>query len=319
MRKEGEKAMKRIFLLCVAVAIMVAACANEEQSVVLEKFIPVTDENDCKIELDSKYWYDKGYVDVYFSASYPLVYKLVNYMAASAASGQGAPEGTIDSQEANRWQLKKIILSYELPGVPGVDGDAWRRREVLSQAVVDPEGGKAAGSVELFTNEQFTNLQQIFSLFASAQATFDWRTYPIIVTVQAEGVKLGGGDVIRTNKLRFNLVPVYAISAMSRIVYPVDPDWPTDEEIDNDSTMTDAQKEQARYDRDKDIYDTQMLHCAFPTEHLTGGCFPGVDGALVDCHTWEGSAGLIEALYPGYACCPPEEPDEPQEPEAETP
>lgn len=318
MRYKGEKAMKRVVLAAVAALFLTIACANSEQSVVLEKFIPWSEVENCKVEVESKYWFTRGVMDIYFTANYRLFFKVVNYMAVSSQTGETNPEQPIDIHEANRWKLEYMNLEYELPPVPGINANAWAPRKVRQDAVLDPEGGKAAGHVELLTNEQWNNLVQIFETLMTAGVSFDWETYPLIVTLQAEGRKLGGGDLIRTNKLSFNLVPIYGESVMSGALYPVDATWPTDEEL-AEQNLLEADFEQAKYERDKEIYEVIMEYCDFPTEHLVGGCYPGMDGGLVDCYTWEGGGDYVKALYPGYECCPKKQPDEPEEPETATP
>ncbi len=317
MRYDGEKAMKRVVLAAVAALFLTIACANSEQSVILEKFIPLSEQNSCKLDVASILWYDIGYMDIYFTQQYLLPFKMVNYMNVSSQTGDMNPEQSYDIHEANRWKLERLILEYELPPVPGVDGGAWATRTVESGVLIDPEGGKIAGAVDLFTTAQHTNLRNIFTTLFNAGVIFDWETYPIIVDVQGEGIKLGGGDRIRTNKLRFSLVPLYGLSVMMGSVYPVNDDWPTDEEL-QEQYPVEAAYEQAKYERDKEIYDVIMEYCYFPTSHLEG-CFPGQDGALLDCYTFGGADDLIRSLFPGYECCPIEQPDEPEEPETATP
>jgi len=307
--------MKRlIFFITVAAIFTASSCANSEQSVFLEKFIPWTLDEGCKITVNTDKAYSTGYIDVYFTDRYVLPFKIVNEMVTSKQTGQGAEGAPYDTAEANYWILKKIILWYELPPVPGVDDSVWGRREIIESILVDNEGGELAAAVQILTWKMADNLRAIFALFAANNASFDWETYPIIVTVQAEGIKQGGGDVIRTNKLKFKLVPQYGKAIRFGAVYP-DKGWPTDEEIE--SQYPPAEWEQQKYERDKDKYDTIVAFCDFSSNHLLG-CAPGQDYGLVDCYTDYGFYEAIEALLPSWNCCPIEKPEEPQEPEQET-
>ncbi len=302
-------------IVAAMLVVVVGACANSEQSVFLEKFIPWSPAESCKVTPETKLWYDTGYVDVYFTDEYWLPFKIVNEMVTSAATGQGVEGATYDTAEANYWTLKKVILWYELPPVPGVDESVWRRREVVSGVKVDNAGGMISGFVQILTWQMVDNLRAIFALFMANNAAFDWDTYPIIVTMQAEGIKQGGGDVIRTNKLNFKLVPLYGERVRVGAIYP-DKGWPTDEEIE--AQYPPSEWEQQKYERDKDKYDTIVTFCDFSSDHLVGGCAPGQDYGLVDCYTAFGYDAAIEALFPEWNCCPVERPDEPQEPEQGT-
>lgn len=318
MRNEGEKAMKSVILTAVMALLLGVSCANSDQSVFLEKFIPLSPESNCAVAPESKFWYDTGYIDIYFTDEYYLPFKIINETGVSATSGSGAPEAPIDSAEANLWKLKYIILDFELPPInfpPTVmDPANWSKRRVISQAIVDNNGGMVAGAVQVFTNEQHDDLLSIFATFASMGQTFDWETYPIIVTVQAEGEKQGGGDTIYTNKLKFKVIPVYGDMVRAGAIYP-DGNWPTDEEIEAQYPLP-TDQEQAKYERDKEIYDTMVSFCDFSQEHLIG-CLVGQDYGLIDCYTYVGAYDAIEALYTGYNCCPLEKPEEPEEPGAE--
>ena|GEM_PF-1329703 len=316
MREQGVKAMKSVIVIAVMAIIVSAGCANSEQSIFIDSFIPALPENNCTISLDSKVYYSKGFVDIYFTDNYSLTFRLVNEMGTTAETGQGTPDAPIDSQEANIWKMKYVILEYELPGVPAMDASVWGRREIPAQILVDNDGGKITKTIELLTAEQHLNLRQIFSAFDSFNppVSFDWETYPIIVTVQAEGEKQGGGDIIRSNKLQFQLVPAYGEMIMAGAVY-LDKGWKSDEEIKADSKGNLTVEEQLLYERDKDIYDTIMNYCDFPTEHLVG-CLPGQDFGLVDCYTYMGVDQAIEALLPSYNCCPKKAPEAPTAPDS---
>ncbi len=321
MRYKGEKAMKSVLLTAIMAGLLGFSCANSDQSVFLEKFIPLSPETQCAVTPESKFWYDTGYIDIYFTDEYYLPFKIVNEMGTSATAGSGVNEAPIDSAEANLWKLKYMILDFELPPIlsnfpPTVmDPANWEKRKVVSQAVVDNDGGMVAGAVQIFTMEQHADLISIFSSFAAMGQTFDWDTYPIIVTAQAEGEKQGGGDTIYTNKLKFKMVPVYGDMVRAGAIYP-DGNWPTDEEIDDQYPLP-ADQEQAKYDRDKEIYDTMLTFCDFATSHLIG-CLIGQDYGLVDCYTYVGAYDAIEALYTAYNCCPLEKPEAPKEPGTES-
>ncbi len=300
-------------IVLVLAMIGASACANSEQSVFLQKFIPWSEDTGCKISTGSQEAYSTGYVDVYFTNEYWLPFQIVNEMVSSAVAGQGVEGATYDTAEANYWVLKKMILWYEVPPVPDVDGDAWERREIVAEVMVDNAGGELGGMVQILTWDMADNLRTIFARFRANNAEFDWGTYPIVVTVQAEGIKQGGGDVIRTNKLRFNLVPQFGSSVRFGALYP-DKGWPSDEDIE--AQYPPADWEQKKYERDKDKYDTIMAYCDFSSDHLVG-CAPGQDYGLVDCYTASGYAEALEALFPTWNCCPYEAPEEPKEPEEE--
>lgn len=315
MKYEGEKAMKSVVLTAIMALLLGVSCANSEQSVYLEKFIPLSSDTNCAVTTESKLWYDTGYIDIYFTDQYYLPFKIINEMAVSATAGMGAEGAPIASAEANQWKLKYVILDFEMPPInfpPTVmDPANWQKRKVISQAIVDNNGGAVAGAVQLFTNEQHADLLAIFATFASMGQSFDWETYPIVVTMQAEGEKQGGGDTIYTNKLKFRVIPVYGDMVRAGAIYP-DGNWPTDEQIEADNPLP-ADQEQKKYERDQEIYETMIQFCDFSAQHLTG-CLIGQDYGLVDCYTYGGAYDAIEALFPSHNCCPKEKPTEPTEP-----
>jgi hypothetical protein len=240
---------------------------------------------------DSKLWYNRGYIDVYITDQYMLPFKI------------------IDSRETGDWRLEQMLFSYELPPVPGIDG-VWGDRTIRSFSVAESDQGVTVGTVQILTKEMHANMVEIFLTFFGAGISFDWETYPMIVTVRAAGVRPGSDKLIYTNELRFELVPLYGESIRDGARY-TDGNWPTDEDIERDNPPVDWDEE--KYERDKEIYDAMMISCDFSQTHLVG-CLPGQDHGMIDCYTFIGADAQIEALYPEYKCCPKEEPDEPQAP-----
>jgi len=264
----------------------------DEPTVVLESFIPLMEDDGCEVAPDSHQWYSRGYLDVAFATQYRLPFR------------------TIDSLPAEPWQLTRMTFSYELPPIPGVDPAVWDDRTVHSFPRAESDGAVTVATVLLVTDEIYKNLIEIFDIFASSGVSFDWESYPVVVTVQAAGVRPGNETLIWTGELIFELVPLYAQSIRSAAIYP-DKAWPTDQKIEAEYPPTEwAEK---KYERDKDIYDTMLLNCDFSEDHLIG-CLPGQDYGLIDCYTYTEAATTIETLFPGYLCCPKDEPVAPVEP-----
>lgn len=266
---------------------------DDESAVRLENFVPLTAANGCEAHPNATQWYTKGFIDVFITDQYTLPFK------------------TVDTGKDGDWRPLMMTLSYELPPLPGLDAAAWEERTVYSIPVAESAGGVTVGTVQILTDEMHENLVQIFDAFAAMAVKFDWETYPMIITVRAAGTRPGSDRISHTNELRFDLVPSYGDHIRDGALY-LDKGWPSDEEIAADFPLPQDQ-EQAKYERDKDIYDTMMLNCDFSQTHLAG-CLPGQDYGLIDCYTFTEAADQIEGLYPEYDCCPKEEPAEPQAP-----
>ncbi len=307
--------MRQIAVALLAGLTMIA-CVNNDQSVYLKKFVP-PDES-CKVSIDSELWYETGYLDIMMASNYELIFYIKNEMARSATMNQGSELAPIDTAESNYWRMEWVELSYDVPPITDFNPTVWGDRDAVSRIIVDANGGEMIGGVYLLTKEQYQNLIEMHN----ATPDFDWNTYPIIISVAARGVKQGGGNEIKTNALKFNLVPTYAKMIQQGWGYPEPENTQPQEEI-NEMPEGKA-KDDAQKARDKRIYKPIVDNCVFGSSPVSG-CIIGRDWALINCYAGtftsvDGkkditAAKLLEGMFKGYKCCPLEKPTAPEEEE----
>ncbi len=331
--------MKKFFIPVIFAALLMGACVEKSNLVVLDKFVPITPQNNCSVMPGGDIYYHKGYIDLAFTRRYILPYEVVNYMNSSQVDGSGAPDAPISSINTNRFMVKYVEIEYEWDPRPQADGsrlqlrDAlWggtRRIEVNEAIVVDSDGGQATGMVDIFTEAQAIDLLENVS-------GFDWIASPLIIKLRVLG-KLTDGTKIKTNTLTFNLIPSFGDTIQMGSVYRIPPGGFAD---------------------DKEHWEQIRSMCAF-NNPILGGCFSGQDYSMVNCYAdmsnmpgnneWQKYiatsrchlgkdtdcydpayhvASVVEVVFNGfrksadevangtyYACCPSELPPEPEEEE----
>ena len=160
--------MKKIFIHVIFAAIMMGACADKNNLVVLDKFIPIDPQSQCQISPGGDRYYSKGYIDLAFTPRYLLAFQVTNYLSSSRVEGAGVPDAPINSAETNSFRVKHAEIEYEWDPRKQDDGktivlnnELWgkkRRVEIHEAIVVQPEGGEIAAFVDIFTVPQAEDL-----------------------------------------------------------------------------------------------------------------------------------------------------------------
>jgi hypothetical protein len=324
--------MRKIFFLALIVASMVlGACVEQHNLVVLDKFVPISTQDQCQIKAGGDRYYTKGYIDLAFTDQYLLPFQITNYIQSSEVSDVGSSGAPISSAETNRFFVKWVEVKYEWDPRPQADNrqlalttDLWNkaRRIEVHGVVADPEGGQNAGAVDIFTEAQARDLLAHVN-------DIDWVASPLLIKMKVVG-EITDGTEIDTNTLHFNIIPTFGESIQMGSTY---------------------REPAGGFADDKEKYDTIMAMCAFE-EPLVGGCLIGQDSAVVNCYAgdtpWQkyiatsrchldptvtdcyyngyGAASVVEVIYNKYKksatdsgyyyCCPGEEPEAPEEEEA---
>ena len=325
--------MRKFFILTLMVAcLMMVSCVERRNRVILEKFVPITSDNDCKIKVGGDTYYTEGKIDLAFTFDYLLGFQMTNYIPATDG-------GTTDltTAEANYFYADKAEIEYEWDPKPQADGrklsldqKLWNKktRKTVHSIVITPDGGQAAGYIHIFEEAQAKNLLEHVN-------DIDWIASPLIVKVRVIG-KLADGTTVKTNKMNFNIIPTFGTTVQQGSVYLI-PDGGFQETTDLDGNKVSAAKNE---------YNTIMAQCAFQNAVL--GCYVGQDSSMVNCYAgdeaWErfiaetycqseqscyipgyAAAGVVEMIYNTlkkssdetgyYACCPGEAPEAPEEKE----
>ncbi len=317
--------MRKIFIFTLVVsALLLGACVEKRNLVVLDKFVPRNDS--CAIEAGGDVYYTKGYIDLAFMDRYRLGYEIINYISSGAASKVNG-DMTVDTAETNYFYAKWAEIEYEWDPRQQADGkqlqlnpNLWNgttRVEVTNAVVVGPEGGEAAGMVDVLTEVQARDLlAHVYDI--------DWIASPLIVKLKVFG-ELTDGTEIETNTLRFNLIPQFGDSIKMGSIY-----------YEPAGGFADICAE----------YDKIIEMCAFG-EPLNGcivgqdsfvNCYAGdsnwmeyvaksrchLDPADSDCYyVGYGAKSVVEVYYNAYKksatdggyywCCPAVAPEEPEE------
>ena len=330
--------MRKFFILTLMVAcLMMVACVERRNRVILDKFVPITAEDNCAIKVGGDTYYTEGVIDLAFTFDYRLGFQITNYIPSSGNSGS---ESSLTTNEANYFYADEAEIEYEWDPEPQADGrklsldqKLWNKktREALHDIVVNPDGGQAAGFVHIFEEAQAKNLIEHVN-------DIDWIASPLVVKIRIIGV-LADGTTVKTNKMNFNIIPTFGTTVQMGSTYYI-PEGGFQDETDDTGKVT---KSAAKAE-----YDAIMAQCAFE-EAILGGCFYGQDSAMLNCYAgdtaWErfivetycqseqscyipgyAAAGVVEMIYntlkkPAsdngyYACCPGQAPEEPEEEDA---
>jgi hypothetical protein len=328
--------MRKFFILTLMVAsLMMVSCVERRNRVILEKFIPVSQEDGCEIKVGGDKYVVTGKIDLAFNFDYQLAFQMTNYIPSSSGGGS---ESSLTTGEANYFYAEKVEIEYEWDPRQQADGrklsldqKLWNKktRKTEHRIVVSPDGGQAAGRVSIFEEAQAKNLLEHVK-------DIDWVASPLIVKIRVIG-ELADGTEVKTNKMNFNIIPNFGESIQMSSVYPY-PAGGFQDEAGSDGKTVCAAKVQ---------FNAIKNACAF-NDPIVNGCFEGQDNAQVNCFAgdtpWEryiaetycqsetscyitgyAAASVVEVVYntmkkPAddnnyYACCPSELPEEPECPE----
>lgn len=333
--------MKRIFIVTLMiVSMMMVACVERRNRVIIEKFIPISEEDQCIVKPGGTRYETKGHIDLALTSRYQLAFEMTNYISSSKAGAAGSSAAPIEGGEANNYYVQWAEIKYEWDPKAQPNGaqirltqDLWNKakRTEIHGVVIEPEGGQAAAVIDIFTEAQARDLLDA----VKNSPTFDWIASPILVKVKVHG-ELSNGEDVNTNTLTYNIVPSYGESIQQGSVYYIPP------EGFGDPNSEDKQK---AYEAQKAEYDAIVKQCGF-LDPIYNGCLAGQDTAISNCYAgdsdWQreilesegmtyipgyAAAGVVEAIYNNhkkdssitgyYACCPISEPEEPEEPEKE--
>ncbi|MBO4711978.1 hypothetical protein J5681_08740 [bacterium] len=319
--------MRKFFILTLMVAsLLMVSCVERRNRVILEKFVPISADDDCAVKVGGDKYYTEGVIDLAFTFDYKLGFQMTNYIPSSDGGNTD-----LTTAEANYFYAKWAEIDYEWDPKPQADGrklsldqKLWNKktRKSVHGIVVTPDGGQAAGWIHLFEEAQAKNLLEHVD-------DIDWIASPLVIKMRIIG-ELADGTEVKTNKMNFNVVPTFGSTIQMGSVYLI-PDGGFQA---SDDGKTSAEKAE---------YDAIMAQCAF-SDPLLNGCFYGQDSAAVNCYAgdteWErfivetyggtyipgyAAAGVVEMVYNTlkksadesgyYACCPGEAPEAPEEDE----
>lgn len=327
---------KVFFLTLIAASLILGACVEQHNLVVLDKFVPISPKDQCDIKVGGDRYYTKGYIDLAFTDRYLLPFQITNYISSSVVSDVGSGNAPISGGEANKFFVKRVEIKYEWDPRPqsggaqlALDGSLWNtaRRIEVHGVVVDPEGGQNAAAVDIFTEAQSKDLlDQFVNPSKSSAKNFDWIASPLLIKVKVIG-DITDGSEIQTNTLTFNVIPTFGETIQMGAIY---------------------REPAGGFADDQEKYDTIMAMCSFE-EPLINGCLVGQDSSMVNCWAgdtpWQknvatsnchldptitdcyyngfGAASVVEvvankftksAIDSGYYyCCPGKEPEAPEE------
>ena len=322
--------MRKFFILTLMVAsLMMVSCVERRNRVILEKFIPITADDDCQIKAGGDTYYTEGQIDLAFTFDYKLGFQMTNYIPSSDGGNTD-----LTTAEANYFYAKEAEIEYEWDPKPQADGrklsldqKLWnkKKRESLHGIVITPDGGQAAGWVHIFEEAQIKNLLDHVD-------DIDWIASPLVIKMRVIG-ELADGTTVKTNKMNFNIIPSFGTSIQMGSVYLMPEGGFQDTTDDNGKKVSAAKQE----------YDAIMAQCAFESP-MINGCFYGQDYAMVNCYAGDedwarfitesnggtyipgyAAAGVVEMIYNTikktgdiqgtYVCCPGEAPEAPEEEE----
>ena len=326
--------MRKFFILTLMVAcLMMVSCVERRNRVILEKFVPISEEDDCAVKVGGDKYYTEGKIDLAFNFDYKLAFQMTNYIPASSGGNTD-----LTTSEANYFYAEEAEIEYEWDPKPQADGrklsldqNLWnkKKRESVHGIVISPDGGQAAGWIHIFEEAQAKNLLEHVN-------DIDWIASPLVVKVRIIG-ELADGTTVKTNKVNFNIIPTFGTTIQMGSVYLV-PDGGFQDTTDANGKKVSAAKQE---------YDTIMAQCAFQNS-VVGGCFSGQDFSQINCYAketgpWEAwekyitdtysgtyipgyeAAGVVELIFNTfkkdasetgyYACCPGSAPEAPEEEE----
>lgn len=318
--------MKKLFIFTlITTALILGACVEKRNMVILDKFVPISTATQCSITAGGELYYTKGEIDLAFTDRYILPFQITNYISSGAASKVNG-DVIVDSGETNYFYAKWVELEYEWDPRAQADGkqlqlnpNLWNgtRRIEVHGVVASPSGGQNAGAVDILTEVQSRDL-------LAHVEDIDWIASPLIIKMKIIG-ELTDGTKIETNSMRFNLVPYFGDTIqMGSVFY----------------------EPAGGFADDCALHETIVAQCGF--NDAVVGCIPGQDSSLMNCYAGDsdwmeyiaksrchldpavsdcyypgyGAASVVEVIYNAYKksatdggyfwCCPGEEPEEPE-------
>jgi len=328
--------MRKFFILALMVAsLMMVSCVERRNRVILEKFVPIAENNSCQIKVGGDTYYTEGWLDLAFNFDYKLGFQITNYIPKSDGGNSSA---SLTTGEANYFYADEAEIEYEWDPKPQADGrkltleqKLWneKKRVAVHDIVVSPDGGQAAGWIHIFEEAQAKNLLEHVN-------DIDWIASPLVVKLRIIG-KIADGTQVKTNKMNFNIIPTFGSSIQMGSVYYM-PEGGFQDTTDENGKKVSAEQQE---------YDMIMAQCAFK-DPLIGGCFVGQDSSQVNCYAGDSdwarfvteqycqsetscyipgyaAAGVVEMIFNtlkkssddsgSYVCCPGEAPAAPEEEE----
>jgi len=318
--------MRKFFILTLMVAsLMMVSCVERRNRVILDKFVPISAQENCEIKTGGDKYQTEGSIDLAFTNDYELAFQITNYIPSSDG---GSSE--LATAEANYFYAEKVEIEYEwYPYKQETTGaqlklnqKLWNKktRNTEHRIVVGPDGGQAAGWVHIFEEAQILNLLE------NDVNNYDWIANPLIIKVRVIG-ELADGTTVKTNKMNFNIIPTFGTSIQMGSVY-LEPEggFPAPEE---GNTLS------------QEEYDAIMGSCAFSDAPVMNGCLYGQDDSLHNCYAgdteWQryivesngwtyipgyAAGGVVEMIYNNYKktaaingtylCCPSQAPQAPE-------
>lgn len=282
--------------------------------VLLDKFVPIKDTNNCEIKVGVDTYCTEGQIDLAFTFDYILGFQMTNYIRSSDVY---AKEAEIEYE----WDPKPQSDGRKLT----LDKELWRKktRKLAYGGIVVITGIQTADFVHIFEEAQAKDLLDHVD-------DINWIESPLIIKMRIIG-ELADGTEVKTNKMNFNIVPTFGKTIQTGSVYLVPEGGFQDTTDDNGKKVSAEQQE----------YDTIMAQCSFQ-DPLLNGCFSGQDSSQVNCYAgdsdWEkyvtetyggtyikgyGAASVVETIFNTYkkgtsdnghfTCCPYEAPEAPEE------
>ena len=337
--------MRKFFILTLMVAsLIMVSCVEKRNLVTLDRFVPITPDDNCEIKPGGEHIQMEGMIDLAFTSDYRLAFQITNNIPSGTGGGS---ESSLTTTETNYFYADKVEIEYDwwpktqekTDGQPRLklDQSLWNKntRTMDYPIMALPNGSQYAGYVHVFNDAQAKDLLR--NLLEEAP-TFDWIENPLTVKIRVIG-ELSDGTEVKTNQLKISIRPNFGQTIQAGSVYYTAKDE-EDQPVTDENGKVIRTKEQAEWDR-------QHNQCSFG-EPVVNGCLPGQDTSQVNCHAgdspWHkyivekyckeepchvytagsGAAEVVTMIYNSYKkagedgkylCCPLSENEEPEDPE----
>ena len=318
--------MKKILIFAViASALMLGACVEKRNLVLLDKFVPITSQTQCKITAGGDLYYTKGEIDLAFTDRYLLPFQITNYITSSATSKVNG-DITVDTGETNYFYVKWAEVEYEWDPRAQADGKQlqltaalWNgtKRIEVHGVVAGPDGGQNAGAVDILTEVQAEDL-------LAHVEDIDWVASPLLIKLKIIG-ELTDGTEIKTNTMRFNLEPYFGDTIQMGSVFYEPVGGFADVCVRHEAIIAQC------------LFNDPLVGCIVGQDSSMANCYAGDSDWMRDvselkCHLADpadcyypgyGAKSVVEVIYNAYKknpndggyywCCPGETPEEPEE------
>ena len=340
--------MRKFFILTLMVAsLMMVSCVEKRNLVTLDKFVPITPDDNCEIKPGGEHLQMEGMIDLAFTSDYILAFQITNNVPSGTGGGS---ESSLTTTETNYFYADKVEIEYDWwpKKQKKTDGDQqlrlkqelWNKntREMDYPIMALPNGSQYAGYVHVFNDEQAKDLLR--NVLEEAP-NFDWIENPLRVKIRVIG-ELADGTEVKTNQLKINIRPNFGETIQAGAVYYTPKDK-VGQPVTDDNGKVIRTADQADWDR-------QHTQCTFG-DPVLNGCMAGQDTSQVNCWAgdskWHkyiietycktenchyyaagsGAADVVTMIYDSYKriadddgiymCCPLSELEEPEDPEEE--